>query len=87
MTRAEREPGAPSGRLRFPSNRHRLILCTGQEPKRDLVDMVAQNAREGMAERHKEREQELAATEGAMRELQAELGLAQLPYRIECFDI
>lgn len=55
--------------------------------KRDLVDMVAQNAREGMAERHKEREQELAATEGAMRELQAELGLAQLPYRIECFDI
>lgn len=55
--------------------------------KRELVEMVAQNAAEGMAERQKEREKELAATEGAMEELQAALGLAKLPYRIECFDI
>lgn len=55
--------------------------------KRELVEMVQKNAREGVAERYKQREQELAATEGAMRELQAELGLVRLPYRIECFDI
>jgi excinuclease ABC subunit C len=55
--------------------------------KRELVDMVRKNAEEGMTERYKEREQELAATEGAMEQLQAELGLPKLPYRIECFDI
>jgi excinuclease ABC subunit C len=55
--------------------------------KRELVEMVAENAKQGMTERYKEREQELAATEGAMEELQEALGLAKLPYRIECFDI
>ncbi|HEY3366521.1 MAG TPA: excinuclease ABC subunit UvrC [Symbiobacteriaceae bacterium] len=55
--------------------------------KRELVEMVAKNAEEGMTERSKHREHELAATEGAMAELQAGLGLAELPYRIECFDI
>lgn len=55
--------------------------------KRELVEMVASNAQEGMAERYKQREQELVATEGAMEQLQDELGLARLPYRIECFDI
>ncbi len=55
--------------------------------KRKLVEMVEQNAREGMAERRTQREQELAATQGAMEELQRELGLPKLPYRIECFDI
>lgn len=55
--------------------------------KRDLVEMVAQNAQEGMLERSKQREQELAATEGAMAELQRELNLPKSPYRIECFDI
>jgi excinuclease ABC subunit C len=55
--------------------------------KRELVDMVMANAREGMAERHKQREQELATTEGAMEELQGGLKLAKLPFRIECFDI
>jgi len=55
--------------------------------KRALVEMVEQNAKEGMAERYKERERELAATEGALRALQQRLGLATLPYRIECFDV
>lgn len=55
--------------------------------KRELVEMVESNAKEGMAERHKQREQELAATEGAMEQLQDELRLAKLPFRIECFDI
>ncbi|MFZ5815751.1 MAG: excinuclease ABC subunit UvrC [Bacillota bacterium] len=55
--------------------------------KRELVEMVTQNAAEGMAERRKQREQELAATEGALHELQAQLNLDRLPYRIECFDI
>ncbi|HYG57376.1 MAG TPA: excinuclease ABC subunit UvrC [Symbiobacteriaceae bacterium] len=55
--------------------------------KRELVDMVTKNAEEGIAERSKRREQELAATEGALEELQRELGLSRLPYRIECFDV
>lgn len=55
--------------------------------KKDLVEMVAKNAEEGLTERTKEREKELAATEGALLELQAALGLEKLPYRIECFDI
>lgn len=55
--------------------------------KRALVEMVAQNAAEAMTERRQQREQELAATEGAMEELQRALGLPRLPYRIECFDI
>jgi excinuclease ABC subunit C len=55
--------------------------------KRELVEMVAENAKQGMTERYKEREAELAATEGAVEELQEALGLARLPYRIECFDI
>lgn len=55
--------------------------------KRELVEMVASNAKEGMTERYKQREQELAATEGAMEELQRQLGLKKLPFRIECFDI
>lgn len=55
--------------------------------KRELVEMVAKNAQEGITERYKAREQELAATEGAMEELQQALGLPKLPYRIECYDI
>lgn len=55
--------------------------------KRELVEMVVKNAEEGMTERAKEREKELAATEGAMAELQRELNLPKLPHRIECFDI
>lgn len=55
--------------------------------KRELIEMVTANAREGMTERRQEREQELAATDGAMRELQESLKLERLPYRIECFDV
>ncbi|HLO02042.1 MAG TPA: excinuclease ABC subunit UvrC [Symbiobacteriaceae bacterium] len=55
--------------------------------KRELIEMVTANAKEGMTERRQEREQELAATDGAMRELQEALGLERLPYRIECFDV
>jgi excinuclease ABC subunit C len=55
--------------------------------KRELIGMVAENAREGIAERRKERERELEATLGALEELQRHLDLPSLPYRIECFDI
>lgn len=55
--------------------------------KRRLVELVAQNAAEAMAERRSQRERDLAATQGALVELQAALGLSALPYRIECFDI
>lgn len=55
--------------------------------KRALVDLVRKNAAEGLAERQQEREQELAATEGAVADLQRFLDLAHEPWRIECFDI
>ncbi|HEY8347202.1 MAG TPA: excinuclease ABC subunit UvrC [Symbiobacteriaceae bacterium] len=55
--------------------------------KRALVEMVAKNAAEGMVEREKEREHELASTQGALEELQKALNLPRLPYRIECFDV
>lgn len=55
--------------------------------KRELVAMVAENAQQGMVERRSVRERELAATQGALEELQRHLGLPDLPYRIECFDI
>ncbi len=55
--------------------------------KRRLVELVLENANAAMSERRREREQELAATDGAMAELQAHLGLPVLPYRMECFDI
>ena len=55
--------------------------------KRGLVEMVEQNAEEAMAERKQQRELELAATEGALHELQEALDLPRLPHRIECFDV
>ncbi len=55
--------------------------------KRGLVEMVEQNAQEAMAERKQQRELELAATEGALHELQEALDLPRLPHRIECFDV
>lgn len=66
----------------------RVVLRRPQRgEKRALVEMVSQNAREAVAERRQQRELELAATEGALVELQQALGLERLPHRIECFDI
>lgn len=64
-----------------------VLRCPKRGEKRGLVDMVAQNAQEAMAERRQQRELELAATEGALRELQQVLDLPRLPHRIECFDV
>lgn len=63
------------------------LRCPKRGEKRALVEMVAQNAQEAMTERRQQRELELAATEGALRELQAYLDLPRLPHRIECFDV
>ena len=66
----------------------RVVLRRPQRgEKRGLVEMVSQNAQEAIAERRQQRELELAATEGALVELQQALGLPRLPHRIECFDI
>jgi len=64
-----------------------VLRCPKRGEKRGLVEMVAQNAQEAMAERRQQRELELAATEGALHELQQALGLPRLPHRIECFDV
>ncbi|MCG0239505.1 MAG: excinuclease ABC subunit UvrC [Firmicutes bacterium] len=55
--------------------------------KRRLVELVIQNAQEAMVERRSQRERDLAATRGALEELQQALGLPTVPYRIECYDI
>lgn len=55
--------------------------------KRDLVEMVAENARAGLQERQTETRKEMESTEGAIEDLRDYLGLSRLPYRIECYDI
>lgn len=55
--------------------------------KRSLVELVAQNAEEALAERRQARDRDLAATEGALDDLQRELGLPDRPVRMECFDV
>ncbi len=64
-----------------------VLRCPKRGEKRALVEMVAENAQEAVAERKQQRELELAATEGALRELQEYLNLPRLPHRIECFDV
>lgn len=64
-----------------------VVHCPKRGEKRKLVEMVAENAEEALAHRRTQRERELASTEGALAELQAQLGLPDPPARIECFDI
>lgn len=55
--------------------------------KRALVELVAENARTMMAERHARAEREQERAEGALEELAEVLGLEQPPERIECYDV
>ncbi len=55
--------------------------------RRDLVEMVAQNAREGLEQNHLRWLNDQQKTTKALVELQNFLGLAELPRRIECYDI
>ena len=54
--------------------------------KRKLVQMVAENAAEGL-EQLKVRQAEGGDMDAAMAELQEALSLPELPHRIECYDI
>lgn len=51
--------------------------------KRRLVEMAAENARQGFAERHDQEK----AREKMLLELQTQLCLRRYPQRVECFDI
>ncbi len=63
------------------------VLRPQRGSKRQLVEMVAKNAEEGLAERKNRREKEIEQTEGAVDELGEHLGFGKRPWRIECFDI
>ena len=55
--------------------------------KAKLLQMVAQNASQGMEDRRARWLADADALEEAMAELQEELNLPRLPHRIECYDI
>jgi len=55
--------------------------------KRKLVELVKKNAQDYLAEEQWRRERSREAASQAAAELQAALGLAEPPHRIECFDI
>jgi excinuclease ABC subunit C len=65
-----------------------LTITVPQEgEKRDLVNMVAENAAESLAALRAQWLADAKKTGGALVELQQELGLPTLPTRIECYDI
>jgi len=56
-------------------------------PKRDLVQMAAENAAETLANLRAQWEREETRYTDALAELQLALGLSEPPARIECYDI
>jgi excinuclease ABC subunit C len=55
--------------------------------KRALMETVARNAQQAFAQHKLKRAADLTARSQALAELQAALGLAEAPLRIECFDV
>lgn len=55
--------------------------------KHDIVMMAENNAAQNLADEAARIKTATAQTEGALRELGTYLGLGQLPWRMECFDI
>lgn len=55
--------------------------------KRALAETVAENAKEAFSQHRLKRSADFAARSRALRELQDQLGMADAPLRIECFDI
>lgn len=55
--------------------------------KRRLVELAEKNARQHLEERKSQFAADQAKAEEAMMELQEQLDLPSLPYRIECYDI
>ena len=63
------------------------ITVPREGEKRDLVNMVAENAAETLAALRTQWLADAKKTGGALVELQQQLGLPALPTRIECYDI
>ncbi len=63
------------------------ITVPHEGEKKDLVNMVAENAAETLAALRTQWLADAKKTGGALVELQQELGLPTLPTRIECYDI
>lgn len=63
------------------------LLCPQRGTKHDLVEMAEGNAAKYLADESARIRQADAQTLGAVEELGRCLGLAKLPYRMECFDI
>ncbi len=63
------------------------ITVPHEGEKKDLVNMVAENAAETLAALRSQWLADAKKTGGALVELQRELGLPTLPMRIECYDI
>ncbi|MDO9066053.1 MAG: excinuclease ABC subunit UvrC, partial [Chloroflexota bacterium] len=63
------------------------ITVPHEGEKKDLVNMVAENAAESLAALRTQWLADAKKTGGALVELQQELGLPTLPTRIECYDI
>jgi len=59
------------------------LLCPQRGDRRQLVEMAAENARQGFFERHDQEKRR----EKMLLELQHRLRLKNYPQRIECFDI
>jgi len=69
-------------------NRTRVSLVVPQRgEKRKLVDMVAENARQGLEQLRVKQLAEPATTAAALEELSDALFLTQAPNRVECYDI
>lgn len=58
-----------------------------QMERRQLVEMVAKNASQGLAQRRVKWMADTDAISQAMEELQEQLNLPDLPHRMECYDI
>ncbi len=55
--------------------------------KKELVDMVAENARQGLEQRRVKLLAEPEALATALEEIQRKLNLSTIPHRMECYDI
>jgi len=63
------------------------LLVPQRGEKKRLVEMVAENAREGLDQMKVRKAQDNTIADQAMAEIQEALGLPALPSRIECYDI
>ena len=63
------------------------ILVPSRGSRKQLVDIVAENAAQGMQQLRIKQQADSAETTEAMAELERELGLPGPPVRMECYDI